>query len=55
MADQVTVFSRSIPRDEFLNQIRYGVFDAMHQLMTSGSGSPSGGLIKCTLAGYNRT
>ena len=31
---------RSIPRDEFLNQIRAGVFDAMHQLMTSGTSTP---------------
>ena len=32
---------RSISRDEFLNQIRAGVFDAMHQLMTSGTTNSS--------------
>jgi len=31
---------RSISRDEFLNQVRCGVFDAMHQLMTSGTSTP---------------
>jgi len=32
---------RGVPRDQVLDQIRAGVFDAMHELMTSGSGSPS--------------
>ena len=40
MADQVKV-PRGISREQFLDQIRAGVFDAMHQLMTSGNGSPS--------------
>jgi hypothetical protein len=32
---------RGVSRDEVLNQIRAGVFDAMHELlMSGGSGSP---------------
>jgi len=32
---------RGVSRDEVLNQIRCGVHDAMHELMTTTSGSPS--------------
>jgi hypothetical protein len=39
MVEQVRV-PKGISREQFLDQIRAGVFDAMHELMTSGSGSP---------------
>jgi hypothetical protein len=40
MADQVRV-PKGISKEQFLDQIRAGVFDAVHELMTGGSGSPS--------------
>jgi hypothetical protein len=43
MADQIGTIRtpKGVTKDEFLNQVRAGVFDAVHELMTSGSGSPS--------------
>jgi regulator of protease activity HflC (stomatin/prohibitin superfamily) len=32
---------RGISRDEFLNQVRCGVFDAMRELMSTGTTNPS--------------
>jgi len=40
MADQVKI-PRSISKEEFLNQIRCGVFDALRELITSGTSTPS--------------
>jgi hypothetical protein len=40
MVEQVRV-PKGISKDDFLNQVRCGVFDAMHELlMSGGSGSP---------------
>src|SRR5262249_20289865 len=39
MVEQVRV-PKGISKEQFLDQIRAGVFDAMHELLTTGSGSP---------------
>jgi hypothetical protein len=39
MVEQVRV-PKGISKEQFLDQIRAGVFDAIHELMTTASGSP---------------
>ena len=39
MAEQVRV-PKGVSADAYLNAVRCGVFDAMHQLMTSGTSTP---------------
>jgi hypothetical protein len=39
MAERIKL-PRNVSKDEFLDQIRAGVFDAMHELMSTGSSSP---------------